>query len=300
MPKIEFDYSLSFTEKSLAMIENINLILLEYEEQGFDLTLRQLYYQLVARDMIENTQKSYKRIGALVGKARMAGCIDWDHLVDRTRNVKTPAFWNSPQEIVETCADQFKIDLWKKQPQRVEVWIEKDALVGVFEGICNRMRLPLFSCRGYTSLSEMYSAGNRIRDYGGNKPTIILHFGDHDPSGIDMTRDIRERLNTFAQRKVVVERIALNMEQIEEFNPPPNPAKLADSRAKDYCDKYGNSSWELDALTPSTLESLVERNVNRIVDGKLWNESLDRENELKTQLQYVSDNWMEVIRGQND
>ena len=111
--------------------------------------------------------------------------------MDRTRELRTLSHWDDPSSIVEACSKQFNLDLWDKQPFRPEVWIEKDALVGVFERVCRELDVPLFSCRGYTSQSEMWVAGQRMLQYKRNKQTpVIFHFGDHDPSGKDMSRDI--------------------------------------------------------------------------------------------------------------
>lgn len=148
--------------KALATIEAANEIIAEYQDQGYDLTLRQLFYQFVARDLIPNTQREYKKLGDVVNSGRLAGLIDWNSIVDRTRNLRRLPHWSSPHEIVESCAQQFNFDRWEDQPERVEVWIEKDALVGVIEDVCNRWDVPFFSCRGYTSQSELWAAGQRL------------------------------------------------------------------------------------------------------------------------------------------
>lgn len=111
-----------------------------------------------------------------------------------------------------------------------------------------------------------------------------------------MTRDIQERLCMFADGDVEVRRIALNMEQVEEYSPPPNPAKTVDPRFQDYQAKYGDESWELDALPPTTLAELVRENVLSVRDEKKWAASVRRENETKDFLQKASDNWPAVVK----
>ena len=217
----------NFSPASLDVIEQANEIIAEYLDQGFRLTLRQLYYQFVARALIPNTQRSYKRLGSIVSDGRRAGMIDWDAIEDRTRNLRSLATWNGPEEIVGACASQFRIDRWADQPCRVEVWIEKDALIGVVEGICEEWRVPYFSCRGYTSDSEIWGAAQRLAAHLSNgQRALVLHLGDHDPSGIDMTRDIRDRLALFGETdKITVKRIALTMEQVDSTGPRPTPPK---------------------------------------------------------------------------
>ena len=202
---------------------------------------------------------------------------------------------SNPADIVDACARQFRVDKWAGQPRRVEVWIEKDALVGVIEGICNELDVAYFSCRGYTSQSEMWSAAMRLKAYrdGGQEP-IILHLGDHDPSGKDMTRDITDRLSEFSYGDIEVNRLALNMPQVEQFNPPPNPAKITDSRAKAYIDEFGAESWELDALEPAVIAQLIRDNVYAHRDAALWDAKVAEEETARKQLTKVSDNWEEI------
>src|SRR5208337_2838972 len=153
MPKIKYQ-EINLRKDSLALIDVCNKIITEYTAAGYILTLRQLYYQLVSRDVIANKQSEYKRVGSIVNDARLAGLIDWDALEDRTRNVRSIAHWDSPEQIIAAVADQYAIDKWEDQNVRPEVWIEKDALVGVIERICNELDVAYFSCRGYTSQSE--------------------------------------------------------------------------------------------------------------------------------------------------
>mgnify|MGYP003631999381 CR=1 FL=1 len=259
---------------ALHIVELCNEIITEYAAQGFTLTLRQLYYQLVARDYIANKQAEYERLSTIVSRGRRAGMIDWDAIEDRTRFLRERSSWTSPSALVDICAETFHIDFWENQTYRPEVWIEKDALVGVFEGVCNELDIPFFSCRGYTSDSEMWRAGCRLRGHMQNDQVpYILHFGDHDPSGIDMTRDIGDRLGLFSkyfEPSFPIKRMALNMDQVKKYAPPPNPAKLTDARATKYIEKYGASSWELDALSPQALADLVRNEIETIRDYDAW------------------------------
>jgi len=285
----------SFRLDTQTRINQANEIIAEYQAQGFKLTLRQLYYQFVSRDLIPNTVQSYKRLGDVVNDGRLAGLIDWDAIEDRTRNLRSSPHWSSPRSIVRACADQFAVDLWATQENYVECWIEKDALVGVIEGICTELDVPYFACRGYTSQSEMWGAAQRLieREKAGKKTTII-HLGDHDPSGIDMTRDIQDRLELFGST-AVIHRIALVYDQIEQYNPPPNPAKTTDARYQSYADKYGTESWELDALEPSVIVDLIREAVRDRIDWDAWEEALQRQKTGRNQLGKVSRRWESVV-----
>lgn len=285
-----------FSAASAVIIEKANDIVREYAQQGFLLTLRQLYYQFVARGLIENTQRSYKRLGSIINDGRLAGLIDWKYITDRTRNLKRNSHWTSPADIMRGAAEGYGIDLWEGQPTRVEVWIEKDALVGVIEGICSELDVPFFSCRGYTSQSEMWSAAQRLARYrhAGQSP-VIIHLGDHDPSGVDMTRDIEDRIRMLGCSSIEVERIALTMTQVEEYNPPPNPAKFTDSRCATYVEQYGTESWELDALDPQNMVALIRERVEARMDLDVFEARKERQEEERQQLTDAADRWEEIV-----
>ncbi len=277
MPKIEYETK-RFSNQSLSLIYIAEEIIKEYQAQGFTLTLRQLYYQFVARGHLANTERNYKRIGNVISDARRAGYIDWDAIIDRTRHLRKLSAWDSPRSILKSARDSFHRDLWANQFKRVEVWIEKDALIGVIEDVCNECDVPFFSCRGYVSDSEMWTAAMRqVVHHNNGQETVVLHLGDHDPSGIDMSRDIEDRLDLFTEGNfyISVKRIALTMEQVIEVGPPPNPAKVTDSRFNRYQEKHGDESWELDALEPSYLRTLIEDEIQLIRDDDLWDEAVE-------------------------
>lgn len=285
-----------FKPETLEVIKQANGIIEDYQQQGYMLTLRQLYYQFVARDLVANTAKSYNRLGTIINDARLAGLVDWEAIEDRTRNLQAAAHWNGPNDIVEACAKQYRIDKWDKQPYHLEVWVEKEALIGVFERVCRRNDIAWFACRGYVSQSEMWGAAQRLNQFRKKRACIILHFGDHDPSGIDMTRDIRERLSLFSPNgNIIVLRLALTMEQVDRYKPPPNPAKVADSRFDSYQQQFGDESWELDALEPAVLVDLVQAAVDEYRDTEAWKEAILLESKHREDLSYVAKYWDDVI-----
>jgi len=283
---------ISFQRKSLELIDKINEIIEIYAEQGYVLTLRQVYYQLVARDIIPNNERSYKNIGNVVRNGRRAGLISWTAIEDRTRYLRGNSHWDSPSEIIKSAVNSYKIDKWAKQEYYLEVWVEKDALIEIVGQACRRLDLSYFSCRGYTSDSEMWNAARRIINKTGDndetgmsivKTAVILHLGDHDPSGIDMSRDIEERLAMFGAA-VDFRRIALTKDQIDRYSPPPNPAKLTDTRAGSYISKYGAESWELDALEPQVIDDLITDWVTIYRDDDIWDEAVSKEEDERDQI----------------
>jgi hypothetical protein len=197
----------NFKPQTLTMIKRANAILEEYAEQNFTLTVRQLFYQFVARDMIENTFKNYKLVGRTVKDGRRAGLIDWDHIEDRGRELEEITTWGSPEEHIAFIAKWHHEDLWASQKYRPEVWIEKSALIGVIEPACDRWRVPHTAVRGHDSHTELYLAGKRFASVAkaGQVP-IVFHLGDHDPSGLHATGWMRDELALYAGVPVRLDR----------------------------------------------------------------------------------------------
>jgi hypothetical protein len=281
-----------FRGESLRLIERVNGIIEEYQGKGYSLTLRQVYYQLVARDVIPNNERSYKNLGSLISDARMSGLIDWDAIEDRTRNVRGNQHWRDPAHIIRATVNSLAYDKWESQDYHVEVWVEKDALVGVVGQACGKLDVRYFSCRGYVSQSEMWAAAQRLNravTYGDKTP-VILHLGDHDPSGIDMSRDIVDRLELFGVTPIF-KRLALNMDQIEQYGPPPNPTKITDSRATGYIDRFGYECWELDALQPEVIDKLITDHVLEYRDWDRFDKVVEREEADQAILRAVSGDW---------
>ena len=339
MPRIVYDAWRPGAD-AVSIIREANSICRDYAQQGYDLTLRQLYYQFVARDIIPNSQKSYKRLGDIINRARLAGLLDWYFITDRTRNLAKLSHWSSPGDIINSAARSFALDKWADQPTRVEVWVEKEALAGIVGQAAERYDCPWFSCRGYVSQSELWGAGRRLSRYllAGQR-AVVIHLGDHDPSGIDMTRDITDRLRKFilqdwlndqmptvdedefitlgdiakhivhyldtgghgidpadnvGREALTIKRIALNMDQVEQYNPPPNPAKITDSRAEGYIAEYGEESWELDALDPATLEGLITDSILEELVTDRYGVIVDSEDDQRQVLLSASQRWEDV------
>lgn len=269
--KQQFDSELRLSKANRIMLERINTILEEYRNDGYVLTLRQLYYQLVSKDIIPNNDREYAKLSNILKKGRMAGIVDWSAIEDRVRVPKLPYWVRDVQHAIQDTIEQYRVDRMQGQQRNIEIWVEKDALSNVLFRVTSKYHIRLMVNRGYSSISAMYDAHRRLRS-----GDVILYFGDHDPSGKDMVRDIRERMEEFG-REIDVRPVALTIEQIRRFNPPPNPAKITDPRAKWYIREYGRTSWELDALPPRELIRLAEEAVEELIDLDQYNRCLDRE-----------------------
>ena len=266
-----------FNEKSLGLIERCDSIIEEYAGRGMRLTLRQLYYVLVSSDVIPNNIRSYKNLGGLVSDARIAGLLDWDGIEDRVRVPDKPQQFDSMGDLMDVALRAYRLPRWEGQENYVELWVEKDALANVLRPVAKRDHVTLMVNRGYSSSSAMYEAAQRFTENGSDgQNLIILYLGDHDPSGEDMVRDVRDRLALFGA-DVDVRKIALTMAQVEEYDPPPNPAKVTDSRAAAYIRRYGDKSWELDALKPEVLQAIITDEIDPLIDRSLMDAIIERE-----------------------
>jgi hypothetical protein len=287
-----------FSPENEGLINIVNVILEEYRLQGFRLSLRQVYYQMVARDLLpdkwrdketgsKNNSRAYKNLGSLISDARQAGLIDWSIIEDRGRETVSLSHWDNPGEIVAAAANQFRLDKWEDQPYHIEVMVEKDALSGVLVPVCRELDISITANKGYSSSSTMYEIGQRLEDMvlGHDKQVLVLYLGDHDPSGIDMTRDVEDRLCLYSEdQDIEVIRLALNYDQVQRWNPPENPAKDTDSRFESYRNQFGESCWELDAVEPAQLADLVRDIVEERRDEELWDAVVNKENTMKVEL----------------
>lgn len=304
--KESFGKKLVLRGENKTRIVTINNIIEDYQSQGYKLTLRQLYYQLVSRDIIPNKVEEYTKLSTLLNKGRMSGFVDWDAIVDRTRNIKTPYYEYSVQDAVQRTINSYKLDRHDVQDNYIELWLEKDALSEIIYRATQPYGISLMVNRGYSSVSAMYQSYQRLaQEINNDKNVVIFYLGDHDPSGLDMIRDIRDRLSEmllygnelqgdfvnleqaqdWLNDKLQVKPIALTSKQVRDYNPPPNPAKLTDPRATKYVEEFGYTSWEVDALNPKTLDTLVKNSILDYIDLDKHQEVLDKEEEDKEKLE---------------
>lgn len=287
--KIAYVDNLRLGPANKERLEIINGIIEEYLADDYVMTLRQLYYQLVSRDIIPNQAKEYAKLSTLLKQGRMAGIVDWDAIEDRGRQPKIPWSTDGIADALETIHDQYRLDRMSTQDRYIEIWVEKDALSNVMRRVTDQYHVRLMVNKGYSSCSAMHEAFIRFKSH--HKQRVLLYFGDHDPSGKDMVRDIRDRLTEFGLRNFTVENPALNMDQIRQYNLPENPAKISDPRAVEYIREYGDSSWELDALEPPVLVKIVEDALLNHLSLRRWNEKIKQEKEDKIELLRLKDNY---------
>lgn len=282
------------------VVEHIIDIVNEYAEDDYTLTLRQLHYQFVKSNWIINHDTAYKKLGTILDDCRYAGVIDWYSIEDRGRIPYIPYSVRDPDHALQDTVDQYRLNRQLDQSTAVELWTEKDALSAILRRSTEKYHIQLVVNKGYTSSSAVYRSYQRIIQNVRNKQfTTILYFGDHDPSGLDMIRDIRERLTMMIQKGkhgikdasniLEILSIGLTMDQIKKHKLPPNPTKMTDTRSKGYIKKFGKTCWEVDALNPRTLTEIVELNITRQIDMGLYDEMMVQEaNDIETLQAFIN------------
>lgn len=295
-----------FQAKTLEMIQVVGEVLEAAMAEGYTFTLRQLHYHFVqskykfkfAKPYL-NTKQDYERLGYIVDEGRKAGLVDWSAIEDRNRNLNAIKFYTDPEAFMRSVINWYAEPLWADQDYYCEVWVEKDALIGVIERPCNKFRVPYIACRGYMSTSEQYDAGKRFAEQRRRgKKCVLFYLGDHDPSGIDMTRNNDELVNWYARSGAVeVRRLGLNMDQIEELDLAPDYAKEKDSRLAGYMDRFEtDESWELDALSPKFIDALVTEAITGLLDMDKFKAAQKRERANDGVLHGVMESWEDVGR----
>lgn len=264
------------------------------------MTLRQLHYRLVAIGMTNDTNH-YKRVIAAMTKARWENVVDFQDFIDRERSMSGETEFEEKdlQEEIESGISQvdswmkyYFLNRWSNQPEYVEVWIEKKALQGVFETPCQSHDVGLAPCKGYPSLTFVYDACQRFNNASDlGKELCILYFGDYDPSGMDIPRSIKDNLERMGCC-VEIDRIALNISQIEELRLPGVPAKVKDSRSRSWS---GGDVVECDAIEPKMLENMCENAILKHFDEDLYEELQVKEEEEKEEYKKALKEYVDSI-----
>jgi hypothetical protein len=161
--------------------------------------------------------------------------------------------------------------------------------------IANQYSVRTFPTRGYPSFTYVQRMASYMRNRLGGKPTVVLYFGDFDPSGVDIERDLSERLGKYKAGDFTVRRIALTDEQIIKYDLPPMPVKVSDARSEGFLEAYGNKSVELDALDPNTLKFMVAQSIASHINLDSWKKKEDEIEKLKLWIKKKLENMEDLI-----
>ena len=256
------------------------------------LTLRQLYYRLVAAGAIDKTEAAYGAVKRRLLDLRESGRVPWRHVVDNTRFVHAVDTFEGPAAALAETARLYRRDLMRSQPTRVEVWAESDSIGSVLSEVTDEYGIPLYVGRGYSSRGYLRSAAEQIeRAAAAGKQTLILHLGDYDPSGEDISRAVQETLlryvtelwaaRTYGHPRAIqilgdgaafwgadlqlpaFERLAVTEQQIADLSLPFRPVKASDPRAARF---RGVGSVEIEAIPRQTILAILRERIEQTLD----------------------------------
>lgn len=237
-------------------------IAFEVLEAYHPMTVRQVYYQLVSRQVIKNNRSEYQAVSNALRDARLEGAIPWEWIEDRLRRPRYVSMWEDLPQFAETARRAYRRDVWATQPRYLEVWLEKDALSGIFEDVLSGYGVTLNVGRGYDGWSSLRNAADRYQD---RDEVMVLYFGDFDPSGEDMHRSLKDRLDQLGSEPEVI-KVSLTLEDIRRYNLPPDFAKTTDTRRNAFVAKNGDVSVELDALPADVLRARLTQEIEAYID----------------------------------
>lgn len=275
-PKARASYDASLIKRrrrSKAETESIKSAIYEIAEADQPCTCRQLFYRLVSRGLIEKTEGEYNNtVIRLLSRMRLSNELPWTWVSDNTRWVRRASSHANLLALLEDCQNTYRRDMWRNQPSYVEIWCEKDALAGVLSEVTYGYDVPLYVSRGYSSLSFLKTAADSLAAQ--DRDCYIYHFGDHDPSGVDIGKQIERRLREFApDTAITFAKVAVTAEQIEALNLLTRPTKKTDTRSRTFV----GESVDVDAIPPSDLRQLCKDCIVQHIDADEWNQTCDIE-----------------------
>jgi len=274
-------------KKSLELLAQVQEII---ESYNFALTLRQIYYQLVVKQIVPNEPKYYQKLSRLCVIGRDEGILPEDSFADRLREIDKPSCWDDLSDYMDTVKQAYRKNKWNNQDMYLEIWTEKDALRGVISPITHKYDAILLVVRGQVSRTAIYESYNRFAQMvEEDKECYLFYFGDFDPSGISIYNSLVERLRNYDECGELInfERIALTPEQIINYDLPQDPAKKSDPNYRRFVEQYGDRVVELDSLPPEVLRELIEESIRTTIDEELFVQVQEKELQERVQLQNI-------------
>lgn len=243
-------------------------------DEQHPMTIRQLFYRLVSVGAVQNNKKHYQMVIRIMTTARIDGRCSFDYIVDRSRPEYKSSVWDDAADYARTVMHGYRKDYWSLQPHHVEVWVEKDAIVGSIEEVTKELGVIIRVGRGFVSTTKVHDIAEHFSSI--DKPITVFYLGDHDPSGVCIERDLQERIRASGV-DFTLWRLAIHSEDIGKFNLPPLRIKDSDSRSVEFRQVYGDDCVELDALPPGELRRRTRNAIESCIDMEIWRRSISVE-----------------------
>ena len=254
------------------------------------ITIRHLFYRLTGQHIIPKTEPAYKGLCSHLSKWRRSGEVEWSAFADNTRWHIKQHTYSGVDDALRNTVQNYRRDLWDTQPYYIETWVEKDAMASIVSGTANQWGVPVFVCRGFASLSSLYSAAATFRTATeAGKKVIIYHLGDHDPSGVAAGESILKAFRDDFHVDLQFTRIAVTPEQIERLSLPTRPTKKTDTRARNW--GGGDECVELDSMPPAEIRKIVQKSIVQHIDAGEWKALQETEALEKQTMSDFLDKW---------
>jgi hypothetical protein len=278
MARAEWESTTRFIEQALEILE---------AEQP--MTVRQLFYRLVSVGVIANDRNDYQRVSRVMTTARDDGRCPFEWIVDRSRPSYEPNVWKDMRGYLRACKRSYRKDYWVKQPCYVEVWAEKDAIIGAIQEVTDDLGVIVRVGRGFLSATKAHETAEILADK--DNPVTVFYLGDHDPSGRAIEEDLRRRIRGYGSGVFDLIRLAIHLEDIKKFKLPPLRVKDSDSRSARFRVKHGAQCVELDALPPVELRRRIREAIESQLDFEEWERSVEIEKAELASIQNIVDQW---------
>jgi len=272
--------------RSRAEIALLNQAIVDVLDDYNPMTVRQVFYRMVAKGLIQKDEKAYKVIQRLLLKLRLDNTIPYEYIADLTRWMRKPTTYSDADRMLQLTISAYRKSLWQRQPAYVEIWLEKDALAGIVYDITQQFDVPLMVARGFSSVTFLHEAALAYQGIG--KPVYVYHLGDYDPSGLLINESKERGLKKFAGDGVEIyfEKIAVTPEQIKLYNLPLRPTKNST-----HSRNFKGGSVEIDAIEPRTLQALVQWHITKHIDENEWQGVLQTEKAERESLEQIYEIW---------
>ena len=276
---------------TVALIADVQHVLHAYRAY-LPLTIRQIFYRLVATRGYDKTEKAYSRLAESITMARRARVLDFDAIRDDGNTETTPPGWSSQDDFVDSVrhwAKQYSLRADLGQPVRTILYCEAAGMVPQLQAVADRYGIAVMSAGGFDSVTGKHSLAYDIAFH--NRPTRILHIGDYDPSGVHIASALEQDLDAFLfgfeapEGQLWFERIIVTEEQIAAYSLPTAPAKATDNRSFAGIGGDGTSTVQAEALDPADLAAIVDAAIRQEWDVSIADEVLARAEEERALLQ---------------
>ena len=282
-------------KKTLVILAQIKTILDEYRAE-LPLTARQIFYRLVGAYSYPKNENAYERLTNMLVRARRSGRVPFESIRDDGASVLGCTHYEGEEDFYEhlrKLGENWEKNKLTNQGMDVRIYCEAAGMMPQIARVSHRYSVPVYSCSGFDSLTSKYDLTqdvSRAFTYKGRR-TVVLHLGDHDPSGESMfsdglVEDVHAFVGSIISHKdpsdvVMFKRIALTAEQAMSYRLEPAPPKKTDSRTK----KWGTRpTYQLEALPPDVLAEMVGREITALFNREIFDADLAAEPEMRRKI----------------